>query len=234
MNVTASQIPIGLERERFYVWEVPVRATHWLIFFSIIVLAVTGLYIGHPLFSVSGTARDHFVTGYFKVVHYYAAIVFTLAVLSRIAWMFMGNEYSRWDQFIPVTAERRRNLRRTILFYLFIRRDPPAAIGHNGLAGLVYCVVFSIYLAMIATGFALYSAGAGIDSPMRYFSFLVPLFGGLQNTRWIHHVGTWLLLAFMIHHVYSALLMSEVEATGLTESIVSGNKFINPEHPVRE
>jgi len=234
MNVAAPPIPIGLERERFYVWEVPVRIAHWLIFFSIIVLAATGIYIGHPLFSVPGAARDHFVTGYFKVVHFYAAIVFTLAVLSRVAWMFMGNEYSRWNQFVPITAERRRNLRRTLAFYSFIRRDPPAAVGHNALAGMTYCVVFGLYFMMIATGFALYSAGAALDSPMRYFRFLIPLLGGLQNARWIHHVGMWLIVAFMIHHVYSVLLMSEIEATGLTESIVSGNKFINPEHPVRE
>jgi Ni/Fe-hydrogenase 1 B-type cytochrome subunit len=27
-----------------YVWEVPVRATHWVNFFAIIILSVTGIY----------------------------------------------------------------------------------------------------------------------------------------------------------------------------------------------
>ena len=35
--------------ERVYVWEVPVRLTHWLIVASILLLAVTGLYIGSPV-----------------------------------------------------------------------------------------------------------------------------------------------------------------------------------------
>ena len=29
-------------------WDRVVRATHWLIVLSIVVLAVTGFYIGHP------------------------------------------------------------------------------------------------------------------------------------------------------------------------------------------
>ena len=41
---------------RVYVWEVPVRVTHWLIALSIIVLSVTGLYIGRPFMTVPGPA----------------------------------------------------------------------------------------------------------------------------------------------------------------------------------
>ena len=33
---------------RVYVWEWPVRVTHWLIVGSILVCSVTGLYIGSP------------------------------------------------------------------------------------------------------------------------------------------------------------------------------------------
>jgi Ni/Fe-hydrogenase 1 B-type cytochrome subunit len=60
-----------------YVWELPVRVTHWLIVVSIAVLAVTGYYIGDPFIAVSGPARDHFVMGTMRVIHLYAAIVFT-------------------------------------------------------------------------------------------------------------------------------------------------------------
>jgi Ni/Fe-hydrogenase 1 B-type cytochrome subunit len=86
---------------------------------------------------------------------------------------------------------------------------------------------------MIATGFALYSASARVGSPMRLFQFLVPLFGGLQPARWIHHVVMWLLLGFMVHHVYSGILMSQVEANGTMESIFSGYKFV-PRQDVTE
>ena len=50
--------------------------------------------------------------------------------------------------------------------------------------------------------------------------------GGAQVARWIHHVVMWLLIGFVVHHVYSAVLMAIVEGNGTVESIVSGYKFV--------
>ena len=36
----------------------------------------------------------------------------------------------------------------------------------------------------------------------------------------------WLILAFAVHHVYSSVLMSQVEARGTVESMASGCKFV--------
>ena len=85
-----------------YVWQIPVRITHWLIALSIVVLSVTGLYIGHPFMTTSGEARLTFVMGWVKLIHLYSALVFIAAVAARIVWMFTGNKYARWDKFIPV------------------------------------------------------------------------------------------------------------------------------------
>ncbi len=211
---------------RVYVWEMPVRMAHWLIFLSIMVSSVTGIYIGHPFITVAGPAREHFVMGWMRTIHAYSAIVFTLSVLSRVVWMFIGNRYARWDKFIPVAKRRRQGLRRTLRFYLFALRKPPGFIGHNPLAGVTYVLVFGLYFLMMATGFALYSVQAGFGSPMRMFQFLVPMVGGLQTARLLHHVAMWLLLGFMVHHIYSSIYMSTVEANGTMESIFSGFKWV--------
>ena len=99
---------------RVYVWEVPVRITHWLIALSIVVLSATGLYIGHPFLIVSGEARQHFVMGWAKAIHMYTAYAFMASVVARIIWMFTGNKYAHWDKFIPVRPERRRALWPTV------------------------------------------------------------------------------------------------------------------------
>ena len=211
---------------RVYVWELPVRVTHWLIALSIAVLSATGIYIGHPFITVSGPAGEHFVMGWAKVIHSYAAIAFTLSVLARVTWMFTGNKYAHWDKFIPVHRPRRSGLWPTLKFYLFALRKPPGFVGHNPLAGLTYTLVFGLYFAAIATGLAMYSASAGVGSPMRAFTFLIPFAGGLQTARWIHHIVMWLLLGFTVHHVYSGVLMSSVEANATMESIFSGFKFV--------
>ena len=210
---------------RVYVWEIPVRLTHWTIALSIAVLAVTGFYIGHPFVTSSGPAAQQFIMGTAKAIHFYAAIAFTLAVLSRVAWMFMGNRYALWDKFLPVRERRWRGIVPTLKFYLFALRKPPAFVGHNPVAGLAYSAVFLLYFVEIATGLALYGTSHS-ESALRVFAGLAPFFGGLQMARWIHHVIMWLLIGFAVHHVYSSVLMSQIEQNATIESIFSGYKFV--------
>ncbi|HEU0032583.1 MAG TPA: Ni/Fe-hydrogenase, b-type cytochrome subunit [Kofleriaceae bacterium] len=219
-------VPARVEGELVpvYVWDVVVRATHWAIVLSMIVLAITGVYLGRPFVSAEGPAREHFVTGYMKIVHAYAAIAFTLAVLSRIVWMFLGPRHSGWRQFIPTSKRRLREMVATFKFYIMLRPNPPQTRGHNPLAGATYVAVFGLYLVMIASGLALYSIGT--RSYMHGFQFLLPLFHGAQMARWIHHVTMWLLIGFVVHHLFSALLTSRVERNGTIDSIFSGYKFL--------
>lgn len=213
------------EEELVYVWELPVRVAHWVIFLSIIVLAVTGYYLGHPFIAVSGSARNHFVMGTVRVIHLYTAIVFTMAVMVRVYWMFAGNQYARWSEMVPVSRRRLRSVWQTIRFYSFVRRNPPPYVGHSGLAGVVYTFVFLIYFMMIATGLAMYTVYAPIGSPFHFFSFIIPIFGGLPIVHLVHHIGMWLLLIFVVHHVYSAILFSTTERRGIVSSMFSGYKL---------
>lgn len=215
--------------DRIYVWEWPVRLAHWLLVGSILLLAVTGIYIGNPFLPVTGEATRHFVMGSMKSIHFVAAMVFILAFVGRVLWMFAGNPYARWHQFLPMTARRIKGIWNTFTFYVFLRRDSPAFVGHNPLAGAIYTIVYTLCFVMICTGLALASANAHMDSMLQSFDFLIPLFGGLQMARFIHHVAMWLILGFAAHHVWSAFLMGTVEKSGLMDSIFSGYKVLTPE-----
>jgi Ni/Fe-hydrogenase 1 B-type cytochrome subunit len=211
---------------RVYVWQWPVRLTHWLTAYSILFLAGTGYYMGHPFITVGGQAGQHFVMGWAKTIHFYSAIVFALSVGSRVLWMFMGNRFATWDKFIPMDGRRLRGLADSLRYYLFQLRQPPGFVGHNPLAGFTYLFVFLLFLLMITTGLALYNVSAPVGSPFRIFGFLLPMWGGAQTARFLHHIGMWLILGFAVHHVYSAVLMSQVEARGTVESMASGYKFV--------
>jgi Ni/Fe-hydrogenase 1 B-type cytochrome subunit len=206
-----------------YVYELPVRITHWLIVFATLVLAATGYYIGHPFISVSGPPRNHFVMGTVRVIHLYTALVFALAVFVRIYWMFAGNQYARWTQFIPASRERLRNTWEAIKFFSFVRRDPLPYPGQTGTAGLAYAAVFLIQILMIFTGLTLYTVYAPPDSVFQFFRFLIPVFGGLPVVHLIHHIGMWLLLIFIVLHVYLVVLFSATERSAM-DAIVSGYK----------
>lgn len=231
MTTQASSMPVGgvdtpSDLTKVYVWEVPVRLTHWIIALSIVWLSVTGIYIGTPFIIASGQAGDRFIMGTVKVMHFYGATAFVLAVLSRFLWMFMGNAFSRWSAFLPVKPARIKGVIPTVKYYLFLHDLPPGFIGHNPLAGLAYLSVYVVCLVMVLTGAGVYAASADVGSPMRTFVFLGPMFGGLQTARWIHHIGMWLLLGFAVHHVYSAILMAIEERNGLMDSIFSGYKTV--------
>lgn len=222
------------ERISVYVWDLPLRLMHWVIALSLFVLAATGYAIGRPFLSVPGEAGQHFAMGYIRAVHSYAAIAFTVAVLSRLWWMFAGNRWAGWRELVPTTAARRRRFVETLRFYTFLRVDAPPEIGHNPVAGLAYVAVYGLCLVAIATGLALYGASADWDSPLRGFAGLATLLGGLQTTRWIHHVVMWLLLVFFVHHLASSILVSSFEGNGLMGSIFSGTKFVTREELERE
>lgn len=226
MSAVPAAAGAGLERE--YVWELPVRLAHWLLFFSILVLAATGYYIGHPFISVPGEARAHFVMGSMRSVHLYASVVFTLSALVRVYWAFAGNAYARWSELVPVSRQRWQSFRQAFLFYTFLSGRSVEYLGHNALAGLTYAGIFAVYFVMMASGFALYTVYASPSSPMQLFGFLIPLFDGLQVARLIHHIGMWVIIVFAVAHVYFPVLYSIIERNGVFDSIFSGYKFREP------
>lgn len=222
-------------RVRIYVWDLVVRNTHWVIALAMAILIATGLYIAHPFGFPGGTPSPHFLMGWVRVVHFYSAIFFTLAVVVRIIWFFASPSlYARWKQFIPVQRYRRRELLNSLKFYSFIRARPPDLIGHNPLAGLSYLGVTVLYLVMISSGLAMYAADALPGAYMKSFQFLIPIYGNLQMARFIHHLVMWVLILFVTLHVYANALTSALEENGEVDSIFSGYKFVHREDVEKE
>jgi len=210
-----------------YVWEWPVRIVHWVNFLAILTLSVTGIYIGWA----KTLAHDpsQYVMGWMRFIHFVAGYAFAISVLSRIYWAFAGNEYANWRTFVPyLFKEGRRNMKETFLFYVFIKPKAPHVVGHNAMAGAAYLVVFFLYLVMICTGFALYAEYAPGSFLSRAFGWVF-LFGTNQGLRLTHHCVMWLILAFAIHHVYSAWLMDVKEKNGVMSSIFGGWKSVPEE-----
>ena len=228
--VAPSSDAASSELTSVYVWEIPVRITHWLIALTLVILSITGFYIGRPFMSVPGPAGASFVMGWMKVIHAYAAWTFIAAVVVRVIWMFTGNKYAHWDKFIALNRTRRRGFMPVVAFYTFFRDKPPAYVGHNPVAASAYSLVFGLYFLAIATGLVMRGASADVGSLMAWFGSFAPWVGGLQMARWIHHVVMWLLLGFAVHHVYSAWLMSIVDADGTMDSIFSGYKWVQRRH----
>jgi Ni/Fe-hydrogenase 1 B-type cytochrome subunit len=213
-------------RQNIYVWQLPVRITHWVTVICIGILTVTGIYIAFPFIGTSGDAANQYLMGSIRFIHFVTAFVFTISVLFRIYWLFFGNVWASWRQFLPTTSARRRGISRMLGFYLFLRRRAPDAIGHNSLAGLAYTVVFILFLIQIITGFALYSLPFDGGFWPTAFGWIAVTFG-VQPVRLVHDIIMWLLLAFLVHHVYTATLIDTEEHSGIMSSIFSGYKSLS-------
>jgi Ni/Fe-hydrogenase 1 B-type cytochrome subunit len=205
--------------ERVYVWEVPVRLTHWVSVFAILVLSATGFYIGNPV--LGGSV---YLMAWVRGIHRITAYVFIASIAFRTYWAFAGNDWASWRSLVPYRSkESREGLGRTLAYYLFLRRRPPVEIGHNPLAGFAYSFVVLLMFVEILTGFALQSLGGGGWRKAAFgWVFLVM---SAQAVRLTHHMIMWLLLGFAVHHVYSAVLVDAEERTGILTSIFTGYKF---------
>ncbi len=214
---------MGKERIRVYAWEFPVRLTHWLNVLSIVVLSVTGFYIGHP-FSHAISSRQY-IMGWMRFIHFTAAYLFLCSVIVRFYWAFVGNRYARWGALIPHTSRQWRDLVDAIKFYLFLSRKPPYAVGHTAFAGFVYLFIFLLYVWQIVSGFALYNLSAQTATSAALGGWLTGIMH-LQTIRLYHHLGMYLLLAFAMAHIYIGWYLDSKERNGIMGSIFGGYKFV--------
>lgn len=212
---------------RVRVWQLPVRVIHWTMVACIVILSVTGFYIGTPFFNAgSGSA---FLMGKVRAVHLVTGWILFTAIAARIYWAFVGNKWARWNQFIPTTRARLRLIPYTIGYYLFRHREPPPVAGHNPLAGLTYTAVFGLITLQMVTGIALARLSSNRTGIIWFLTGWVFDIASIPTVRMVHHMIMWLLLGFMVHHVYSVMLVDSEERSGLLSSIVTGDKTIPEE-----
>jgi Ni/Fe-hydrogenase 1 B-type cytochrome subunit len=210
---------------REYIWQLPVRLSHWVTAASLIVLFLTGLYISHPLLAPNGEAFRNFLMGRVRQIHFVAAMIFAVSFLLRIYWFWVGNNYSRSGFPYVWRPTWWRDLGRQATDYLRLERGH-VHLGHNSLGGLAY-TMFVIFLGwcQIFTGMALYSESNPGGFLNRLFGWVLWLLGGSFRTRMWHHTFAWGFVVFAILHIYIVLYDSHQYGNGLITSIISGYKF---------
>lgn len=216
-----------IPRYRAYIWELPVRLTHWLNAFCILFLSITGYYISNPF--ILAQSSNEYIMGWMRFIHFTSAYVFLFSMLIRIYWSFMGNKYASFTEFFPLSAKRRSQFVHNLKFYMLIEKEPPFVAGHAPLASLTYFTLFILFVFEIISGFSVYSVGK--SGPI--WSILS---GGLLNFMYLptirlyHHLVMYVILIFVPIHIYASWYMDPHERNGLVSSMFSGFKFLDKEH----
>ena len=211
------------ELVRTYVWELPVRVSHWFIVLPVAVLAFTGYYMHNPF--IVATSSTNFLMAKMRFIHLVAGSVFISAFLLRMYWFFVGNHWSSWRSFWPIRRRQWRGMGEMVAYYSFLRKDLVHYVGHNALAAVTYLLMFTFMLIEIITGLTLYTHVRG-SWLLGWMFRWIPQVVDIQHLRLMHFCIMFAFFAFVIHHVYSAVLVSWEERNGLIESIFTGYKFI--------
>jgi Ni/Fe-hydrogenase 1 B-type cytochrome subunit len=211
-----------------YVYQVPVRLWHWTNALAIVVLIITGYFIGSPPPTMMiGEAYEQFVFGYIRFAHFAAGMVMTVGFFGRIYWAFVGNHHARQMFYLPVFNRRWwSEVFFELRWYMFIEKEPKKYVGHNPLAQIAMFFFMTLGLTfMIVTGFALYAEGAQAGS---LFDVLFGWVRGLalnsQRIHTLHHLGMWAIVVFVIIHIYAAIREDILSRQSMVSTMISGHR----------
>lgn len=235
-DADAADIASATRQTSVYVYEAPLRIWHWINALAILVLCLTGYFIGSPPPTMQIAEATHqFVFGYIRFAHFAAGMVLTIGFLGRIYWAIFGNHHARQLFYIPVWNSRWwKEVWFEIKWYLFLERAPKKYVGHNPLAQLAMFFFITLGVSfMIVTGLALYSEGLGHDSTLyKMFGWVFTLVGGNSHVvHTFHHLGMWWIVIFMIVHIYVAIREDIMSRQSIVSTMVSGHRTFKDDLP---
>ncbi len=199
---------------------------HWALFLSVITLVITGLYISYPMFYYGqGEAYQAFAMANVRLYHFYAASCMIAILITRFYLAFTASCNKDIKQFLP-TFRNIVNAAKLAKYFITLKGEHAKYRFINPLGGLgVFLMALSMFI-MALTGFMLYFQGAnpdlwwwGIQSPLE------SLLGGQQNVRLIHHISMYMLLFFVVIHVYMQIWKNSMFTESDISSIIAGYKI---------
>ena len=224
----------GSRQTSVYVYEAPVRLWHWINAIAILVLALTGFFIGRPLPTMPGEASANFLMGYIRFTHFTAGYILAIGFLFRFYWSFVGNHHARQLFRLPLTSGHWwKEILFELRWYLFIEKRPKKYVGHNPLAQIaMFIFITSGTLFMIITGFALYAEGSQRGSWQdTLFGWVIPLAGQSFDVHTLHRLGMWWILTFVIIHIYVAIREDIMSRQSIVSTMISGHRTFKDDDP---
>jgi Ni/Fe-hydrogenase 1 B-type cytochrome subunit len=216
---------------RVYVWQLAVRAFHWLNVLALIFLILSGFLIANPpALLIKAEASEIYWMGTARLIHFIAAYLFLFAMILRLYWAFAGNQFAKWTSFNLFKRSFWENFFHVLKIDIILQNekihDPKhVSVGHNSVAIFSYLVMFFFALIQVFTGFGMYTATSEWWFP-NLFEWVAPLFGGDFAIRQIHHIVMWFFIFFSLVHIYLVFYHDWLEGRGEASSMVSGYKFV--------
>lgn len=203
-----------------------IRIWHWLNALMVLVLAITGYFIGMPPPSAIGDTSTLYVMGWIRFFHLASGYIFALLAIMRLWLVFVEGGVTH-QLFMPAVW-------RTVWFDSFLRQikwnllvgKAQRYVGLNPLANVAMLTMFVIPGAIIIlTGFAMYAEVTGHDS-WQYFLFgwVTMLFGNTLDLHVFHRLAMWVMVWFSMMHIYIAVREDILSRQTVVSTMLSGER----------
>lgn len=217
------------------------RIIHWANAISMIVAVITGLYIGHPYYQsfIADPAVDKYVMAWNRWGHFIVAIIFDVTAI-LIGYLYFFSRFEKpYKKLIP-TVKNIVEFCEVFLNLITFNRRKKFDSSHSDSYNIVFFTIFHFLLVfMLFTGLQLYVQGlaAGISSIGTWWPAMLHLvtdwtlnvFGGNMGVRIAHHTSMYLILVWVMCHIYYQIWRTIFWKEGDIAIVIGGSKFVREE-----
>lgn len=216
------------ERKAVYEFSIGLRLTHWLRAISIVVLVGTGFYLSYVFQSPISTGEPvNFMQAKYRFAHEVAGFLLIACVIFK-TYLFFTDKVSKKEL---ASFENLLNLKmwiEQIKFYLFLGKHPKIKGVYNPLQFASYILFYLVIAGIILTGLILYVHVYHDGLGGMLYSILRPIeamLGGLAEVRTWHRILMWVIIVFVVVHIYMAVFNAVKGKDGALDAIFSGYKY---------
>ncbi len=217
------------------------RTIHWTNAFCMIVAVATGLYIGHPYYQtfIADPAVDKYVMAWNRWGHFIAAIIFDVTAI-LIGYLYLFSNFDKPYKKILPTKQNFIEFWEVFFNLITFNRRKKFDSTHSDSYNIVFFTFFHILLVfMLLTGLQLYVHGlaSGLSSIGSWWPWMLhfatdwtlSVFGGNMGVRIAHHTAMYLILMWVMSHIYYQIWRTIYWREGDIGIVFSGHKFVKDE-----
>lgn len=215
------------------------RIFHWVNAISMIIAVATGLYIGYPYYQalIADPAVDKYVMAWNRWAHFMVAIIFDVTSIV-IAYLYFFSRFEKAYKKLLPTPTNIKEFFAVAINLITLNRvknfNSSQADSFNG----IYFLIFHLLLIwMLLTGLQLYVHGlaSGLSSIGNWWPWIlhfatdwtiVVTGGTLMDVRMSHHFTMWLIIVWVVFHIYYQIWRTLFWKEGDISIAFSGEKYV--------
>jgi len=217
------------------------RIIHWVNAICMVVAVITGLYIGHPYYQtfIADPAVDKYVMAWNRWGHFIVAIIFDVTAV-LIGYLYFFSRFEKpYKKLIP-TGKNIKEFCEVFLNLITFNRRKKFDSSHSDSYNIVFFTIFHLLLVfMLFSGLQLYVHGlaSGESSIGTWWPWMLHLvtdwtldvFGGNMGVRIAHHTSMYLILVWVMCHIYYQIWRTIFWKEGDIAIVIGGSKFVTEE-----